>query len=562
MSHLPAELTPTTNPIGPEGAPAAIVADPTIGAVPALPSRRPLAAVVAVGILAVLAAGVVPALAGPYDEEIAAARSGIADRQTTIAEGHAHIADLEARLVDLDQQIGEAEGRIGMEDHELALLPVRIELLADRFIEVLASQDEPTTLQQTMAVDAYVRNDERINDVLTQSAQLTEDGLANVRDRMLYDSVIEEAQRRIELVRAELRLTAEEVVGLRSLVDAAQSRRQAELASQSDIEGAKPAVRTEIEEVRRLIAATETEIDGLEAEIQRFERMAITRTWTGVQGEDVGRPALAVKVDNVTRAHPQSGVNQADVVYEELVEGGVTRLVAVFQSTSADMVGPVRSARTSDPPLLEGFDRPLFSYSGANRGTRSILRQSTLTDVGYSAQESDYWRDRSRRPPHNLYTGTDRLWAHHADRTSVPPAPFVHRYPGQALHPEAKPATGVSIDFGLTEVDYDWNGTGWARTHNEKAHVDANGIRIAPANVVVQFIRYGRSTADLRSPEAITEGSGEAWLFTDGHVVRGQWRRLDASRPATFTANGEEVRLSVGTTWVALAKQGTAEIRD
>ena len=524
--------------------------------------RRPLAAAVAVGILGVLAAGIVPALAGPYDEEIAAARSGIADQRATIADGYSRIADLEARLVDLDQQIGQTEGRIGMEDHELALLPVRIELLADRFIEVLASQDEPTILQQTMAVDAYVRNDERINDILNQSAQLTEDGLANVRDRMLYDSVIEEAQRRIELVRAELRLTAEAVVGLRSLVDAAEGRRQAELTSRTDIEGAKPAVRAEIEEVRRLIVDAEAGIVELEAEILRFERMAVTRTWTGVQGEDVRRPALAVKIDNVTRAFPQAGVNQADVVYEELVEGGVTRLVAIFQSTSAATVGPVRSARTSDPPLLEGFDRPLFAYSGANRGTRNALRASPLTDAGYSRHESDYWRDQSRRPPHNLYTGSDRLWAHHADRTTVPPAPFVHRYPGQDLHPEAEVATGVSIDFGLTEVDYDWDGTGWARTHNGTAHVDADGIRIAPANVVIQFIRYGRSAADLRSPEAVTEGSGDAWLFTDGHVVRAQWHRPDAGRPATFTADGSEVRLSVGTTWVALAKEGTAEIRD
>jgi len=520
--------------------------------------------VVALGALGLIASGVLATgvLAGPYDEEIAAANAGISTHRDTIAEGHARIAELEGRLVDLDHQIGEAEGRIGREDHQLDLLPVRIELLADRFIEVLASRDAPSSLQQTMAIDAYVRNDERVNDVLTQSAQLVEGGLDNVRDRMLYDSVIEEAQRRIELVRAELRLTSEAVVGLRSLVDEAEVRRQDELASRTDIEDAKPAVRIEIDEVRRLIAAAEAGIVELQAEILVFERMAITRTWTGVQGEDARRPALAVKIDNVTRAHPQSGVNQADVVYEELVEGGVTRLVAVFQSTSATTVGPVRSARTSDPPLLEGFDRPLFAYSGANRGTRNALRQSPLTDAGYSRYEPDYWRDRSRRPPHNLYTDTDRLWAHHAERTSVPPAPFVHRYPGQDLHPAAEPATGVSIDFGLTEVDYDWDGTGWDRTHNGTAHVDADGVRIAPANVVVQFIRYGRSAADLRSPEAITEGSGEAWLFTDGHVVRGHWDRPDASRPATFRSDGTEVRLSVGATWVALAKEGTAEVRD
>jgi hypothetical protein len=85
---------------------------------------------------------------------------------------------------------------------------------------------------------------------------------------------------------------------------------------------------------------------------------------------------------------------------------------------------------------------------------------------------------------------------------------------------------------------------------------------VAPANVVVQFIRYGRSLADLRSPEAISTGTGDAWIFTDGHVIRGQWHRPDASMPATFTADGEVIRLAPGRTWVALAKKGTAVWRD
>jgi hypothetical protein len=310
------------------------------------------------------------------------------------------------------------------------------------------------------------------------------------------------------------------------------------------------------------IADAQTAIAGYEAEILRLERLAVARTWTGVQGIDLERPALAVKIDNVTRAHPQSGVNVADVVYEEIVEGGVTRLVAVFQSTSADMVGPVRSARTSDPPLLAAFDHPLFAYSGANRGTRTELAESTITDVGYDTLTDEYWRDRSRRPPHNLYTSTDALWAHHSGRTAVPPAPFIHRYPEQPLHPSAESATGVSIDFGLTEVDYEWNGTGWARTHGGNPHVDDEGVRVAPANVVVQFVAYGWSKADSRSPEARTTGTGMAWVFTDGHVVVGEWNRPDESLPATFSADGEAIRLSPGNTWVALARKNTATWRD
>ena len=528
--------------------------------------------------IAVLVVGLatVPAVAGPYDDEIADLRTDIVGREAEIADQRDRIEDqhdlisrYEDDLVGLDQQIVDTDALIGAEDTELLILPVRLELLADRFIHVLASRTEPAMLHQTMAIDAYLRNNERMNAVLTQSAHLAADSLDGVRDRMLYDSVIEESQRRLDLIDAELRLSADAVRGLRVLVDEAEERRLQAVDARSNTVDSKPAIRvaigdarTAIADARTAIGGYEAEIGGYEAEILRLERLAVARTWTGVQGIDLERPALAVKIDNVTRAHPQSGVNVADVVYEEIVEGGVTRLVAVFQSTSADMVGPVRSARTSDPPLLAAFDHPLFAYSGANRGTRTELAESTITDVGYDALTDEYWRDRSRRPPHNLYTSTDALWAHHSGRTAVPPAPFIHRYPEQPLHPSAESATGVSIDFGLTEVDYDWNGTGWARTHGGNPHVDDEGVRVAPANVVVQFVAYGWSKADSRSPEARTTGTGMAWVFTDGHVVVGEWNRPDESLPATFSADGETIRLSPGNTWVALARKNTATWRD
>ena len=528
--------------------------------------------------IAVLVVGLatVPAVAGPYDDEIADLRTDIVGREAEIADQRDRIEDqhdlisrYEDDLVGLDQQIVDTDALIGAEDTELLILPVRLELLADRFIHVLASRTEPAMLHQTMAIDAYLRNNERMNAVLTQSAHLAADSLDGVRDRMLYDSVIEESQRRLDLIDAELRLSADAVRGLRVLVDEAEERRLQAVDTRSNTVDSKPAIRvaigdarTAIADARTAIGGYEAAIGGYEAEILGLERLAVARTWTGVQGVDLERPALAVKIDNVTRAHPQSGVNVADVVYEEIVEGGVTRLVAVFQSTSADMVGPVRSARTSDPPLLAAFDHPLFAYSGANRGTRTELAESTITDVGYDALTDEYWRDRSRRPPHNLYTSTDALWAHHSGRTAVPPAPFIHRYPEQPLHPSAESATGVSIDFGLTEVDYDWNGTGWARTHGGNPHVDDEGVRVAPANVVVQFVAYGWSNADSRSPEARTTGTGMAWVFTDGHVVVGEWNRPDESLPATFSADGETIRLSPGNTWVALARKNTATWRD
>ena len=549
------------------------MATSTLGAVSL--SCRPSIRMALLFAMLLLVAAAAPVIAGPYDAEIAQVRTDIGEKldlisslQDRISGQQDRISDFEDDLVALDLQIIDNDSAISTEDIELRVLPVRLELLADQFIRVLASRSEPAMLHQTMAIDAYLRNDERMNAVLTQSAQLAADSLDGVRDRMLYDSVIDESRRRLDLIDAGLRLSADAIRGLRALVVEAEGRRQEAIDTLSGTRDSKPPIRVAIGEARTAIGDAQTAIGdartaitGYEAEILRLEQLAVTLTWTGMQGTDIGRPALAVKIDNVTRAHPQSGLNAADVVYEEIVEGGVTRLVAVFQSTSAAVVGPVRSARTSDPPLLTGFDHPLLAYSGANRGTKNELAASTMVDVGQDAVADEYWRNKSRRPPHNLYTSTDGLWAHHPGRTAVPPAPFVYRYPGQAMHPAASPATGVSIDFGLTEVGYDWNGTGWARTHGSKPHVDDKGARVAPANVVVHFVSYGWSKADSRSPEAHTTGSGEAWVFTDGQVIVGEWNRPDAALPATFSVDGEEIRLSPGNTWVALARKGTATWR-
>jgi len=304
---------------------------------------------------------------------------------------------------------------------------------------------------------------------------------------------------------------------------------------------------------RPVLCMSPVAIADVLAEIAWLDSFNVSMTWTGLQGSDPHRPALTVKIDNASAARPQTGINEADVVYEEIVEAGLTRFVAIFQSTSPGTVGPVRSGRTSDPILLEGFDRPLFAYSGANRGTNQAINASPLVDVGYDNAASAYWRSSSRRAPHNLYASTDSLWALHADRTDVPPAPFTFGWEGQPLPDSAIAAEGVTIDFGRLVADYAWDGSGWQRSTNGEAHSDAEGVRVAPTNVVVQFTTYGKSAADNRSPEARTTGSGTAWVFTAGHLMVAEWNRPDPGRPATITIDGEPVLLQPGRTWVALA---------
>jgi len=586
--------------------------------------RPPRLVVAGLAAALVAVATLVPAAAGPVDEAIAAVRVQIAEVEeaivgvastivrvkeaivgveAAIVGAESAISGLEAAIVaeggrivayhgDLeavDVAIAEIEARIVTQDEGMLVYPVRLELLADEYIEVWASRAGPFRLRRELAVDSYVRNDERMNSVLTQSAQLTDKALEGIRSRILYDALIEETDERLKIVDARMRIAGDRVAGVHTEISLAKDRQAASfreledtrasievadakiVASGSEIERFHGEIEQQRGEIERLdgeivlhqeeIVRLEGEIVRLEGEIKLIQELPPTRRWSGLEGDEIRRPALAVKIDNVSVARPQEGINQADVVYEELVEAGLTRLVAVFQTTGARSVGPIRSARTSDPPLLEGFDRPLFAYSGANRGTRRAVAASQLTDIGYDTASSLYWRSTSRRAPHNLFSATDRLWGKYPERDEIPTAPFAFRTVLDELHPSAEPVAGVFVDFGHAEIDYAWNGEGWERTHNGEAHSDSDGVRVAPSNVVIQFTTYGTSSADSRSPEAQTIGSGEVWVFTDGHVVRGRWERPDPSRPATLVADGRPIRLTPGRTWVALARPGTAEIR-
>ena len=295
-----------------------------------------------------------------------------------------------------------------------------------------------------------------------------------------------------------------------------------------------------------------------------------TAPLTGLPITDAGaaaRPALVVKIDNVEpKARPQAGLNQADIVYEERVEGSVTRLFTVFHSTDVGPVGPVRSARTSDIPLVSQLNRPFFAWSGANIPFTQRIRAANLEDVGVDRATEEYTRDRGRPAPSNLML---RSTASIRSRESSggPPAPiFTYRAAGQQpVHLESVAAVQVSYGglAGSAPVEYRWNGEGWARSQKGTPHVDAAGVQVAPPNVIIQFVNYvGSDIVDQFGkpiPEAQTVGEGEVWVLTAGGLVRGTWRKPALDAVTTFTdVDGNPIGLTPGRTWVALPMPGGA----
>lgn len=288
-----------------------------------------------------------------------------------------------------------------------------------------------------------------------------------------------------------------------------------------------------------------------------------------------GRPGLMVKLDNADTkgkpgGRPQAGINEADVVVEEGVEGGVTRFAAIFHSADAPTVGPVRSARSTDIIFAAQLGKPLFAYSGANAVFAELLRTSSLVDVGVGRIPDIYRREKGRPALYNLFSGTDAMVAR-APAGATPPAPlFVYRAVGEPA-PAGEPAPVVQAlwkDKVRTEVVYEWDpaAKGFARTQNGTPHVDAAGKRVTPENVVLQLVPYRNTGLRDRSgaevPEAELIGEGDLVVLTDGKLIRGRWSRPDAAAITRYKdASGAMIRLTPGRTWVELVPPGNLTTR-
>lgn len=279
------------------------------------------------------------------------------------------------------------------------------------------------------------------------------------------------------------------------------------------------------------------------------------------------RPALVVKIDNVNDlSRPQAGINQADIVYEEKIEGPISRFAAVYHSKDAAELGPVRSGRSTDVAIVSALNRPLYAFSGANAVFIKQLRAAPLIDIGYDVQPNSYDRKPGRQAPDNVFTSTGRLRALTPPGSGPPPPQFVYRTVGGASS-GAVPVPSFAYSFGGgpvgQPVTFTWDAGrgGWLRTQKGSPHVDVDGVQIAPPNVIVQFVPY-RDTGlvDLSNtpvPEALLVGSGDAWVFTDGRAVKATWTKPDDATPTAFrSADGAPVGLTPGQTWIALVPTG------
>jgi hypothetical protein len=266
-------------------------------------------------------------------------------------------------------------------------------------------------------------------------------------------------------------------------------------------------------------------------------------------------PVLAVKIDNSALARPQTGLPDADIVYVLPVEGGLSRLMAIFSSHYPTAAGPVRSARQDDLTLLRQFGTPGFAYSGATpRLLRYIHRTARIVNL-YAGTTSGYYRNWNRAEPYNLYAYPRDLLATAASASPAHDIGFRFGPPP----PGGRTRRSVSVSYPASSFTFTWSaGKGrWLVSMDGIPAVNPRGVQLSAATVVIQhttvrtsgFLEQGR-----RPPFAQSTGSGRALVLRNGHAWAGHWSRPRANDGTTFTtAAGGPMTFARGQVWVVLA---------
>jgi hypothetical protein len=289
------------------------------------------------------------------------------------------------------------------------------------------------------------------------------------------------------------------------------------------------------------------------------------------------RPAIAMKVDNYSlgptpaEARPQSGLDYADVIFEEQVEGSITRYAAIFQCRDAPaLVGPIRSARWTDVQMLTQLGHPILVHVGGIQPVLDYIQSSALVNLDLGANGSLESNPPGRYAPYDTYTTTQGVWV----QAKQPARPPVALFTYSKSVPEGAAVTQVHLDWsGTSDIYWRWNAsTGtWLRFYNVgyqsavniQPDLLADKVQNQAQNVIVQMtsITYGpwveNSGGGLEAESHIIGQSGVAYVFRSGVMVKGTWSSPTNGGPTRYLdQSGHTIALAPGRTWVEVYPLG------
>lgn len=283
------------------------------------------------------------------------------------------------------------------------------------------------------------------------------------------------------------------------------------------------------------------------------------------KGVDARRPAVAIKVENDPAARPLSGLEKADVVFEEVVEGGITRFMAIYHCGESPRVGPVRSARWDDPKILLPFTKVL-AFSGSNSIVGGELKRWDIQTLVEGIKGEAFYRI----PPgslsvHSVFAATELL-RDLAIKGIRSPSPGL--FPRGALPKDAKKAAHVEINFAKDNtIEYRWQKGAWHRYEAGEPFMTKAGPQIAVPNLLIQEVKVDNSNKirDIEgnpSPELTLVGTGRAVLLRDGRALEGGWEIRKKGAPTLFqTKDGDVFKFADGPIWVELVPSAKGDVK-
>jgi hypothetical protein len=282
------------------------------------------------------------------------------------------------------------------------------------------------------------------------------------------------------------------------------------------------------------------------------------------------RHVIAVMVDDLSAARPQSGLSQADIVWQAPAEGGIARYLAMFQDTDPTSVGPIRSSRLYFIAWASEW-KSVYAHSGGSPQALALLRSADgRGKVVYNADEfrwSRYlYRVRYRRPPHNIYSDAESLRNLAARVGAKSVADQAPKWQFAADAPlEQRPSGGkIVVPYLANRITYSYD----RQTNTYPRSVSVEGkqfdagvkprVRVAPSNVVVMQVRFIPLGDAKKRLDGQVTGTGTAWIATNGTTVMGTWKKKSFTSPTRFFGpDGNEVTLTIGQTFIQVVPTGT-----
>ena len=275
--------------------------------------------------------------------------------------------------------------------------------------------------------------------------------------------------------------------------------------------------------------------------------------------DDLSKPVTAIMIENSPDARPHSGLKQAEVIYEAIAEGGITRFLTLFQQHKPQLIGPVRSLRMYYVDWLAPYQASVAHVGGSHASLQEI-RNGKYRDIDQFFNGSSYWRANDRRPPHNVYTSFEKLDALNAGK-GYKSSQFTSFTRTDGKVSDKPNAVSIDINFSSswynTHYDYDKASNTYLRSIGGQASNDREEGRLAPSIVIALHVNETTVMEDGWRQSIVTNGTGTATVFQNGTAAEYTWRKNDRSSPLELIdAAGKPVALNRGQTWIAAVPIG------